>query len=458
MRSTEGEGAGAARTGSRTLALAAASVPVTWPFGLEQIVPPLVILGGGVWLLGRHRRVIRLPRAAWAYIVFLGLTLLPVGRVAGMVEWLVYLRFEAHLVVGGAVLLLAAHAARGAPELAMRTIAVFAVVIALSVIVFLLGVLQQPFRTGAQAWLPEGLQASRFVDQRIVHHRLGREGIVSDEGWIEPPRAQSFFLEPSKLGAAALPLLAVCLALRGASSVRSSRLGAAGAAGAAVALVASGTRLPIVGAVLVFGGVWGVSRLWRRWGRSAWSLVGAILVVLSLGATLVPVHDGRTLVDLAVTELRPFSIQVRAEAYQRSVEGLRAHPWIGNGTQQVTSPAGGWGASMRRGTGSEYLNVAYRFGALGLLGYLAIWAVVLWESRRPLVREWRLMGARGRPAAALWLATGAISVGLNALLHGLQWDVNLFWLSVLPAGFLLGMDAGLGPDVRADGAAREAQP
>ncbi|MCP5119386.1 MAG: transposase, partial [bacterium] len=101
--------------------------------------------------------------------------------------------------------------------------------------------------------------------------------------------------------------------------------------------------------------------------------------------------------------------------YTQTVERLNERPLTGWGIQ---GRPGERSRYLRLGTHSEALNVAYRFGWVGL----ALLALAAWFYSRRLV--WR---ATCRPeGAALVLAVAAL--GLTALVRTFQWDLNVFWL------------------------------
>ena len=166
--------------------------------------------------------------------------------------------------------------------------------------------------------------------------------------------------------------------------------------------------------------------LGRRWGIT---LLVTTLVFILVGASVVlwfPVGDAVVGYKFLV-DLREHSSRHRLEMYSESLAMLGEEPLFGWGVQEMASQAGS--TRLRLGTHSELLNIAYRFGLVGLLAYLSVGVVFgIWYVHR--LGYLRQAGVDALKIDLMMvLGLGALAIAVNSLAHMPQWDVNVFWIS-----------------------------
>jgi O-antigen ligase len=173
-------------------------------------------------------------------------------------------------------------------------------------------------------------------------------------------------------------------------------------------------------AVVAFGSAI-AAKPWRR--QAVRAVVGVLLVAAVLA--VVPFGDGSSLEhgalwEKVLTDFRVNSFIDRVELYSATIGRINERPWTGWGIQgrPGETVSGGRNRYLRLGTHSEPLNIAYRFGWVGLA--LLLLAAGLYVRR--LARH-----ATYRPESLPIVVTVA-ALGATALVRTLQWDLNVLWL------------------------------
>jgi len=401
-----------------SLSAALLTIVLSWCLGLEQVVPGLV-LAFGCWRLWRLRAL------EWGVeAFFLGLLLLwsltSIPALQGRADWLVYLRGEVHLLIGLAAYLVARQVDPASASFArmLKTAMVLVAALALTGLLVLVGVLPLEFKSPA-GWLwPQLEGSSNFVDDFLLHRQLGTTSGVS---LILGIRRQSlFFLYQGGLATVLLVLIGWMLVARHRLAVLWHRSAMMAVVACLLLVVLTGSRSALL---LSWGVVLGLM-LWtalarRSWGR--WVVRGVVLAILLGGIVAVtPRGDGQSWDDAApwervLIDFRVHSFLDRFEVYSRTFERLNERPLTGWGVQ---GRPGEGGRYLRLGTHSEPLNVAYRFGWVGLGLMMAA----------ALSYAWKFIGRSAGLAerAALVMVVGAL--GLTSLVRTFQWDLNVFWL------------------------------
>jgi hypothetical protein len=199
-------------------------------------------------------------------------------------------------------------------------------------------------------------------------------------------------------------------------------------------------------AILFAGTILTAAAAWRfvgsRRGPALLVSVGAAVLVAVLLMLWLPVGDSVVWKKL-VLEYRAFSAQGRVDVYVESIGRLLERPLLGWGTQELASQKG-W-TYLRLGTHSELLNMAYRFGLVGLFGYLAVGATFcIWYLQR-ISYFHRTQEESVRLNLMVLMGIGVGATALNALMHMVQWDVNAYWISLALVGLVHAVGTGPAP-------------
>lgn len=400
-----------------TLGCALLALVVSWWLGLEQVLPGLVLIVGAALLWRRKALDGGLEVVFFALFLLWSLTSMP--ALDGAAEWLLYARGEVHLALGLVAYLVGL---RIAPESAafgrwLRRVAAFTGVLTATSLLILLGALALETPPHLSVWRSlEG--TSEFVDQFLVARRLGTTFGVSMIPGID--RQSLYFLYQGGLAT-------VLLLVGGWLLVARHRLAGAWRGVAVAGVGAALLLVPLTGSRSGVALSWGVvaalvawraiePRPWRRWvvrGIVLALLVGALVAVVPRGDRG-RLHDGAPW-EKVLIDFRVKSFLDRLEVYTETVDKLNQRPWTGWGIQ---GRPGERDRYLRLGTHSEPLNVAYRFGWVGL----GLWTLAGLAFVTRFVRA-----SRGRPDRPEWILLLA-ALGLTALVRTFQWDLNVYWL------------------------------
>lgn len=426
---------------ANALVVTLAAILPLWVLGLEQVVPPFILMAGlAAILLGGGR--LRVPPTAWVLLVVLLITLLSLSRISGLRSLVFFARGHLVLVTGLVALVLAANAGstQKGLERVLKGFVVFTLLVTAMMAGYFLGLLPEYFEVPFKGIFGEALQASDYFQGNILWRKIAVQESPLDG--VSISRVSTLFLYPTLSGAVMLPLLTLSLAGLYVLTKRWRVWCWLAAGGAVAGVLATGGRSAILfaGAILM--------------AAAAWRLVGSrrgLALLISVGATVlvgVVLILWRTVDDPVVwkklvLEYRAHSAQGRVEVYIESIGRLLERPFFGWGTQELVSEAG-W-TYLRLGTHSELLNMAYRFGLVGLLGYLAVGATFgIWYVQSLA----RLRSKRAEPRrvdAVVVMGIGVAAAASNALLHMVQWDVNVYWISLSLVGLVHALGTGPGP-------------
>jgi hypothetical protein len=409
------------------LALALASLAPTWLVGLEQIVPPAILILGAGGLVATGR--LRFPPEAWWFLAFLVATLGSAAALQDAAATFLYLRGSFHLLAGAAALLLAANQPPATEGWArwLRVATLFLLLLTAVALAVALDWLPYSFPLPFADTLPEFVERSTFVRDHMLERHLAREfrrGLLR-----HIPRYNGFFFYQGGMAAAVLALQPLVLLGRGRFGRVWDGLGVAALAGSFGCLLMSRSRLAIAfGTASV-----GIAVLWRAlehrpWRRAAMRALGAVGLLVAVWIT-VPI-GGEALWERAFIDLRADSFIDRVDTYAATLERVGQRPLLGWGIQERAAEGRDF---LRVGTHSDFLNVLYRFGWCGLTLYLATWVSVALGLGRSLLSV-AAAEEDGRLTDLLVLAAALAAVAANALFRELQWDANVFWLCGALAG------------------------
>jgi len=408
------------RLAANTLTLALLCLVPSWFLGLEQVVPGLVLLVG-CWRLHRSGGLSWTAEAiGFALLILWSLT--SIGALVGPAQWLIYLRGEVHLVVALATWFLAL---RIDPESdawrrMLKLMVLFIGVILAVSLLLVEGIL--PLQTKSLlGWLLPDLDLdSTFLNEFVLNRQFATEAGVS---LLKDIKRQSlFFLYQGGLTTVLLLWIGWMVMarrrLRGAWKLAAT----AGATAALMLGVLTGSRSGLVlaaGVVLALG-LWSLIENWR-WRRHLIRVLVGLVLLFGIYAAI-PRGDGTSLEhgapwERALTDFRVKSFLDRVEVYRDSVERMNERPLTGWGVQG--SPREGR-RYLKLGTHSEPLNVAFRFGWVGL--FLALMAAGAYVVR--LAR----CGRRSPDAAISVLVLLALAA--TGMVRTFQWDLNVLWLVV----------------------------
>ena len=424
-----------------TLVLALAAIFPCWLFGLEQLGSPIILmLGLLVILFGGCR--LKVPVTAWVFLVTLLLTLLSLSRLVDLRSIVLFFHGHFNLTTGLVALVLAANAGstRVGLDKVLKGFVVFTLMVTAMVLAYALGWLPAAFEVPFQGIFGDALKESEYFRGNILLRNVAiRENPIAG---IELSRVSAIFLHPTLMGAAMLPLLTISQTALVTLPRKWRAFCWLATAGAVLCTLASGGRTALLLACTLLGAVGMWRLLCRRRGQALMITILAMMVVGALVFLLLPVGDSAMAEQLLV-EFRTKSLQGRADVYYESFLQLGEKPILGWGIQELASRAG-W-TYLRLGTHSELLNMAYRFGLLGLMAYLVIGGVFgIWYVDR-IGHLRRARDEVTRVDMMVLMGIGLVVVALNSLIHMMQWDVNVYWLSVSLAGLVHAVGGGRGP-------------
>ena len=409
----------ASRIAADTLATALVAVAASWWFGLDQVIPGLVLLAG-CWRLWR-RGELRLPPEAWAWILLGVWSLASMAALDGAAELVLFARGEVHLLVALCAYLVGLSVAPEGPAFArfLRVAMVFLGLLALTSLLVMTHLLPLYIPSPLRLVWPELETRSDFVNQLVLSRRLGT---LSGVSLLKGVRRQSlFFIYQGGL-------MTVLLLLQGWLLVARHRLRGFWRDRVPLALVLGLVIGPLTGSrsgLLLAWGVLAALAFWsaiadKPWRRGAIRVAAALVLAAALLA-VIPVGDSTSLErgaawERVLTDFRVNSFLDRVEVYQQTLARLGERPWTG---WAIQGRPGEGGRYLRLGTHSEWLNVAYRFGYVGLGLFVA--AGVLYAGG--LARRFRR-----RPEGPAVLLTLA-ALAATGLVRTFQWDLNVLWLA-----------------------------
>jgi hypothetical protein len=426
---------------ANALVVTLAAILPLWILGLEQVVPPFILMAGlGAILLGGGR--LRVPPTAWVLIVVLLITLLSLSRISGFRSVVFFARGHLVLITGLVALVLAANAGstREGLERVLKGFVVFTLLVTAMMTGYFLGLLPEYFEVPFKGIFGEAFQASDYFQGNILWRKIAVQESPLDG--VSISRVSTLFLYPTLSGAVMLALLTSSLAGLYVLPKRWRVWCWLAAGGAVAGALATGGRSAILFAATILM----AAAAWRFVGRRRgpalpFSVAAAALVAVVLMLWL-PVGDSVVWKKLLL-EYRAFSAQGRVDVYLESIGRLLERPVIGWGTQELASEKG-W-TYLRLGTHSELLNMAYRFGLVGFLGYLAVGATFcIWYLHRVSYLRANPRESRRMDLMVL-MGFGVVAIALNALVHMVHWDVNVYWISLGLVGLVHAVGTGPGP-------------
>jgi hypothetical protein len=420
------------------LPVAITSIGVAWLFGIEQFLPPMIILFAVLLLLAGGWRL-SVPITGWLFLLFICLTLLSAASVPDLRGGVLFLKGLLNLTAALAACLIAANLANtraGIPYLT-KSLVLLSLVHFTFGLAFFLGWLPQSFEIPFPQIFPKSLSGSAFIQDQLIVRHIGF--LDQPKMLLDRPRFSGFFLYNTDLGAVAVAMLPFGIGglwiLRG----RWRAIAALSIITSVGLAVMSGSRTAVLLAAAT-AGMAGLEALNRSL-QGAFFLVMAVLVLLAAVLILVVPWTGESLIVKAFLMTRPESFVDRVAMYRETISAIAERPVLGWGIQEMASRAGA--THLRLGTHSELLNVAYRFGLLGLISYLATGLVfVFWFSSALSRLSDRAANQSVRDAVAV-LGLSVMAVGLNATAHLMQWDANVYWISWCGVGFLHAVVASL---------------
>lgn len=420
---------------AHVLVLSLMAVFPCWLIGLEQFIPPLLLITGLV-ILAASGQPFRVPATAVLFLAFILISLASVAGLSNARAGVIFARGHFNLAAALSALVLTTNACtdRAGFKRTTQGLVVFTLIL-----VVMSGLC-------AFGWIPAEFESvmAKVVDSSVLESSFFQEHILTRRAvrWEEPvagvrvPRVSAVFFYPTLLAAALLPLLTVSLV--GSMTLRrgwrmSSYLAAGGAL---VVLGLTGGRTAILFGLLIV-----LSWLLWRWLEKRVS--GAVVILLgglALGAVvsfLVVDFGGGSLWQTAMVEFRADSLRGRGAMYRASLDYLMRQPFLGLATQELASQAGS--TYLRLGTHSEPLNVVFRFGIVGLAVFLATGAVFSVGYLQILRRLRSQTDSQEKVDVVVLLGIGIGAMVVNSLAHALQWDANVYSISWMLPGLVHGI-------------------
>jgi hypothetical protein len=158
---------------ANALVVTLAAILPLWVLGLEQVVPPFILMAGlAAILLGGGR--LRVPPTAWVLLVVLLITLLSLSRISGLRSLVFFARGHLVLVTGLVALVLAANAGstQKGLERVLKGFVVFTLLVTAMMAGYFLGLLPEYFEVPFKGIFGEALQASDYFQGNIRHSRV----------------------------------------------------------------------------------------------------------------------------------------------------------------------------------------------------------------------------------------------------------------------------------------------
>jgi len=403
------------------------AIPLFWVLGLEQVLPVLFIGWAFIKLvLTRYRIWIPLPaRIGFAFLVWQWVSATSIDI---STNWFVFIKNHFSYASGLLVFLVVINSIRTFSDFkkTLLVLLVLSIVISLIGVAFVLGFVPAKFQSPIKGLLPAFLKHSRFIEMEIAQRRIGR---VSSRIWgFTHPRVSSIFLYPAPLAQAYLLLIPLqFFFLRSVHGWKKAGLVLL-LVTALVNFLLTAVRTSVIALVVASGIIYLLRKfVMRQHPALVIALIGfSIICTVLLFLLFLP--DAQELISDVFVEARPRSYNVRIAIYRITLQSWLEHPLKGWGTQRALP---GLPLGFPAGTHGEYLGFLYRYGIIGLLLHLSIYASI-WSRLLP-----QLLSIREEPEASRRFleacAVGLLAMNLNGVAHGLDWDITvpiLLWLVI----------------------------
>lgn len=413
------------------LQAAAWSILPSWIVGIEQLVPPLILISG----VGLHftlGRGLRVPVTTWIFSLFVLWTLVSLGVLTDFRAILLFAKDFLSLVAGGAAFLLAANLESTTLDHRRLTISLATVTLIVSTLAIAasFSLLPSSFETPWAQAVDSGSVPSQFLREHILIREL--VDLPKLNPGDQPLRSSSVFLYPTHMSAALLALLLLLSLL--ANHLRGwwRLLNGLAFVGGLGAMILSGSRTGLLFLLLAFGSV----LFWRLITRPFGMIVSLSLALTATSLAVIllftPLYGGESAWHRLFVNYRPGSHSARLTMYQETWRAFTVGPIFGHGVQEMATRSGD--TYLRLGSHSEVLSALYRFGLPGLAAYLVVGISIASWIWRELRKEYILNRGSVRTNLLVISAIGIATIAGNGLVHRLAWDVNVYWLSWLIPG------------------------
>jgi O-antigen ligase len=406
------------------------AIPIFWLLGLEQILPIPILVWAFIKLV-LTRRKIRLPTPARIALIFMVWQLVSSTSVDTSANWILFAKNFLSYLAGWCTFLIIVNSVKK-PSDVTRTLAVL---LALSTFVtaigtaFILRWLPARFESLGSGLLPAFLKQSQFVQDNVIWREVGRP--EAKLGSFTYPRVSSVFLYPTTAATGYLVLIPFQLYLIKITKGLRRKIVFLLLAFSGVNFLAMAARTSMIALLCAAGTVTYLH--WLRTHNIPKLLRPAISVMIAILLAVFAIINASSLpefTDTLFVATRGSSFEGRMAVYQATLESWQQRPLVGWGTPRkvpsiTLAPAG---------THSEYLGVLYRFGIVGLLLYLTVYAAIWIYLIKRFVRS--AQADKRQTWFVLAVASSLLALNLNGLAHGIDWDMSVVLLQWITLGFV----------------------
>jgi O-antigen ligase len=382
---------------SQNIFLILALWPLLWIIGVEQFVPPLIILWEFLRLLYQRRGRIAFNLPSLFAILLAAWSLVPIGWVEPS-RLQSFLKESVTLWSQALILLLFFHHIQDKRQWSQieKGLVLFSSYQVIGSLIYLSGLWRKPITTLIGLVLPKSWLASSVFLRQISVRELGSP--IPETPYFSL-RVSGLSLHPTTLATICLVLIPFLFyALRKSVIIKTLLLPSI-----ILVLVFTVTRLAYIGflaGILLFVVLY-FFRLHE--GRKRYLFLALFFLGISLLTVglLAIINGGHIFLVDMFTEFRPSSLRFRLDMLTQTVQMLWGHPIAGWGYVERIEVPGVLKVTAPVGTHLGYLNILFRHGIVGLFLYLGIWGsmwlIVIRRLGTRLPKErllfWALMAA-----------------------------------------------------------------
>jgi O-antigen ligase len=403
-------------------------LPILWLFGLEQIVPPILIIWATFKLLLTKTRV-RIPIVVFIFIILLIWQIVPQITLEHSRDWIVYGRGVVAFISAIFIILIIANDVNDHKELSglINVVLIFSIITTGIAILFILQLIPDQFQAFLISnLLPNFLKTSRFVQESIILREIGRSDAVF--GPFVYPRISSLFLSPNNASIAYVCFLSwqwyfisVTRKARRWLMVLIFML-------SLIVFIFTTSRIAWIAFITSFI----LMNLLLNQMRFRLPLVTLLilLIVIVAGTVLFfSMMDSRPeLIESFFRDVREGSFRARIILYERTVSIWAERPLTGWGVSREIADV----TLAPVGTHNEFLGILFRFGLVGLVIYLFIILSIWMQIGLRIKQSVRSVNYKNMRMSIL-VAAIFFSVSLMHMAYSLYFDfsvVLLVWTSI----------------------------
>ena len=403
-------------------------LPILWLFGLEQIVPPILIIWATFKLLLTKTRV-RIPIVVFIFLILLIWQIVPQITLEHSRDWIVYGRGVVAFISAIFIILIIANDVNDHKELSglINVVLIFSIITTSIAILFILQLIPDQFQAFLISnLLPNFLKTSRFVQESIILREIGRSDAVF--GPFVYPRISSLFLSPNNASIAYVCFLSwqwyfisVTRKARRWLMVLIFML-------SLIVFIFTTSRIAWIAFITSFI----LMNLLLNQMRFRLPLVTLLilLIVIVAGTVLFfSMMDSRPeLIESFFRDVREGSFRARIILYERTVSIWAERPLTGWGVSREIADVN----LAPVGTHNEFLGILFRFGLVGLVIYLFIILSIWMQIGLRIKQSVRSVNYKNMRMSIL-VAAIFFSVSLMHMAYSLYFDfsvVLLVWTSI----------------------------